>query len=124
MSFGVFSWTKNVLCAFSNDTTSKEISPEAISNCHFSTICSSSYIYMVSLHSLSSVRGVEKCPTMVGRLVWLYIVTVLGWFEGRKGVAPPAMGSRVLPLDILLIPPCNIYFLEHFHQFKRGCVTR
>ena len=47
-----------------SDETSKGISEEAISICHFSTICLSSYIYIVSLHSLSSVRGVEWCRTM------------------------------------------------------------
>jgi hypothetical protein len=33
-----------------SDETSKGISQEAISICHFSTICLSSYIYIVSLY--------------------------------------------------------------------------
>ena len=47
-----------------SDETSKGISQEAISICHFSTICLNSFIYIVSLHSISSVRGVEWCRTM------------------------------------------------------------
>ena len=48
------------LCIFmdqKSDETSKGISQEAISICHFPTICSSYYIYILSLHGLSYVRG-------------------------------------------------------------------
>ena len=78
------------LCIFmdqKSDETSKGISQEAISICHFPTICLSSYIYVVSVHSLSSVRGVEWCRTMgdTRRTDDLdrfgCILTVQGWFE-------------------------------------------